>query len=141
MSSSTFSDAYCRLHHLPAERFESVVLARSLYPHARLFAPFIKIAWPHYFAADLDLIRGAAQLRRIRDFSIEALDYSHHPANQGGLRRLFRLRVSTQRLRRMVSQTLRPADTALSIADETAVPFRPAPEANDESQPEAPRAS
>lgn len=124
MRSPTFSEAYCRLHDIPADRFERAVLARALYPHARLLAPFIRMLWPQHFAADLDLVRGAGQLRRVRDFSLETLDYSHHPANQGGLRRLFRLRASTQRLRRILVGTLHnDASSAPHMPDGTDVPF------------------
>lgn len=128
MPTPTFSELYCSRHKISSDRFDSVVLARSLYPHARLVAPVILMLWPRHFAADLDLIRGVGQLRRMRDFSLETLDYSHHPGNQGGLRRAFKLRVSTKRLRRIVAETLHPSGSSRPDPDGTDVPFSSSPD-------------
>ena len=124
MNTRTFAEAYCSKHGIPGDRFEAVVLARALYPHARLLAPILRVMWPQHFAADLDLVRGAGQLRRVRDFSLESLDYTHHPANQGGLRRVLRLRASTQRLRRLVVQALHdPSERLTPVPGGTEIPF------------------
>lgn len=137
----TFFELYCSRHEISPDRFESVVLARSLYPHARLVAPFILMLWPRHFAADLDLIRGVGQLRRVRDFSLETLDYSHHPGNQGGLRRALKLRVSTKRLRRLVTATLHPSGSARPDPDGTEVPFSAPPGRTGKETPDEHRAS
>lgn len=106
MSTNTFAEAYCLQHGIPSDRFAQVVLARTLYPHARLLAPLLRELDADHFAADLDLVRGAGQLRRVRDFSNEAAEFAYHPANRGDLRRLLRLRISTQRLRHLMQKTL-----------------------------------
>ena len=106
MSTTTFAEAYCLRHNIPTEDFAKVVLARTLYPHARLLAPLLRELNPDHFAADLDLVRGAGQLRRVRDFSNEAAEFAYHPANRGDSRRLLRLRISTQRLRQLMQETL-----------------------------------
>lgn len=108
MSSRTFAELYCERHALRPEQYADAVLRRSLYPHARLFAPVIRALSPDYFTADRDLVVGAGGLRRMRDFTVEVQDFVHHPANQGDMRKLLRLRVSTQRLARLVRETLHP---------------------------------
>ncbi len=128
MNANTFSEAYCRQHKLPPEDFERAVLAAALYPHARLLAPLIRSAWPNHFVADLDLIRSAGRLRRLRDFSVEVTEFLYHPANIGSLRQVFRLRVSTQRLRQLVQKTLHdPANAKHPPTEGTGTPFVPPP--------------
>jgi hypothetical protein len=127
MSTIPFSEAYCRRHHLSLDRFEHAVLARALYPHARILAPLIRFMKPDHFAADLDLVRGTGQLRRLRDFGVEATDFAHHPApaNIGSLRHVLRLRASTQRLRRLVQETLHESTNRPAPVGGTEAPFSP----------------
>lgn len=106
MNTQTFAEAYCLKHGITSDRFTQVVLARTLYPHARLLAPLLREFNPDHFAADLDLVRGVGQLRRVRDFSHEAAEFAYHPANRGDMRRLLRLRISTKRLKHLMQQTL-----------------------------------
>jgi hypothetical protein len=123
MSTLTFAEAYCLHHKIPADRFATVVLARSLYPHARLLAPLLREMNSDHFAADLDLVRGAGLLRRVRDFSNEAAEFAYHPANRGDLRRLLRLRISTQRLRHLMQETLHGTTNQISALAGTAELF------------------
>ena len=126
MSTPTFAEVYCRRHALPPERFERAVLARALYPHARVLAPFIRLLWPEHFAADLDLVRNTGQLCRVRDFSVEAAEFAYHPANHPGLRQILRLRVSVQRLRHLVQATLHaPPSAPSALAGDPFSPSEP----------------
>ena len=70
--------------------------------------------WADYFEADYSIIHSTGRLYRVRDFAQEVTDYNFHPANRGLLRRLFRIRLSTTKLRRLLKDTLR---------NETASPF------------------
>lgn len=107
---TTFSEAFCRRHNLPPERYVRAVLTRSMYPHARLVAPIIRLLSTDHFTADIDLVRGVGRIRSPRDFQTELADFAHHPANEGFLRETLRLRVSAKRLQDLVKNHLaRPA--------------------------------
>ncbi|MBC8011957.1 MAG: hypothetical protein H7067_17865 [Burkholderiales bacterium] len=104
----TFIELYCEQNDIEAPAFEKHVLRRVLYPHVCFFGPFVRAAWSDHFAADLDLVRSVALVRRMRDLSAESDAFAHHPANVGALRHIFRLRASTTRLHRLVRTTLHP---------------------------------
>jgi len=135
MTEKTFSELYCERHGLKPEQYESVVLRRALYPHARLLAPFLRLLWPDYFAADLDFVRSVARLRRFREFSNEAEEFAHHPANRGFARLTVNLRVSSRTLRHMVRATLHP-ELEDDGENQTAVPFGGVEGAKDGKQAE-----
>lgn len=65
----------------------------------------------NHFAADLDLVRAAGRLRRLRDLADEIADFNHHPANVGFWRTQLKLRLSTTRLRALMRATLPRADS------------------------------
>jgi hypothetical protein len=107
--SRTFEELYCEQRGIPAEKFEPLIFRRALYPHARCLHRLITLLAPDYFAADHDIVRATGRLRRVRDFRVEAAEFTCHPANTGSLRRTFRVRLSTGRLRALLRQTLHPA--------------------------------
>ncbi|EIP96972.1 hypothetical protein OpiT1DRAFT_01399 [Opitutaceae bacterium TAV1] len=109
LPSRTFAELYCEQRGISAEKFEPVVFRRALYPHARCLHRLITFLAPDYFAADHDIVRATGRLRRVRDFAVEAAEFACHPANTGSLRRTFRVRLSTGRLRALLRQTLHPA--------------------------------
>ena len=67
----TFGELYRELHGLAPAEYEAHLLARVLYPHARLLGPFLRVLRPDYFGADLDLLRDVAFIRRTRDLANE----------------------------------------------------------------------
>jgi len=101
IGTATFAEKFCARHGVTPEKYEEVVLKRSLYPAARLLLPVLVLK-ANYLAADREFIRGVGRLTRSSGFDSEALDYLDHPNNRGFLRRVFKLRVSGRRLRRMV---------------------------------------
>lgn len=103
-----FIDLYCEQNAIERGDFDRHVLKRVLYPHARFLAPLMRVAWADHFAADLDLVRSVALVRRMRDLSAESDAFAHHPSNVGVLRHIVRLRASTTRLHRLVRATLHP---------------------------------
>jgi len=117
----TFSELYCEQNQIGPEAYQASVLKRALYPHARLLAPVIRVLWSDHFAADIDLVRSVAAVRRVRDVHAETDTFSYHPANVGTLRTFFRLRSSSTRLHHIVRETLhagRPEETdALKSGD------------------------
>lgn len=122
MTEKTFAELYCERHGLKPDQYESVVMRRALYPHARLLAPFLRLLWPEHFVADLDFVRSVARLRRFREFFYEAEEFAHHPANRGFARLTVNLRISSRTLRHMVRATLHP-ELEEDGDIHTAVPF------------------
>ena len=106
MSNLTFAECYCLKHNLPPEQFARTIFNRSLYRRTHLVKWLLPLLHQGYFAADFDLIYGVERLRRVRDFSTEAERFNEHPANGGFLRRTLCLRVSTNRLRALIRETL-----------------------------------
>ena len=100
-ASATFGEKFCARHSVAPEKYEEVVLRRSLYPAARVLQPMLRFKVNH-FSADREFIRGVGRLTRFSSFDSEAQDYLYHPNNRGVLRRVFKLRVSIRRLSRMV---------------------------------------
>lgn len=126
MNNQTFTECFCGNQKIANEKFADEVLARSLYPHARLVKWLLIFYDPYYFASDYELILSIGELRRSRDFQIEADRFNEHPANCGWLRRKFLLRVSTRRLRGIIRETLghHAAQTGQIEKGFSAVPFK-----------------
>lgn len=108
----TFTQRYCQKNNLSPDDFQRVIMARGLYLPARLLRPVIDYMWPRHFDADRDFIQGIAQLRHWHEFQWEANEFTWHPSNKGPARRVFRLRLSVRRLRRLVRNTFEQADPA-----------------------------
>jgi len=125
MSSPTFSERFCAQNGIEPEEFARMVFKRALYRRAWPFAGLLRFLSPNYFAADFDLIYGVAQLRRMREFMTEAERFNEHPANRGWLHRRLRLRVSTNRLKQLIKETLAVPPTEKGAGGGTAVPFEP----------------
>ncbi len=130
MTEKTFAELYCEQNGLKPEEYEAVVLNRSLYPHARLLAPFVRMLWADHFAADIDFVRNVARLRRFREFAFESEEFAHHPANRGFWRLTVNLRISSRTLRRLVRATLHPElEPQVETETNTAMPFSSKPSA------------
>ncbi|HEY1791281.1 MAG TPA: hypothetical protein VGG34_00050 [Opitutaceae bacterium] len=102
----TFAERYCAKHRLLPEEYEKAVLTRSLYPQARLLGPLLSL-FRAYFLSDREFVSGVGQISRLRDFDQEAFAYVGDPNNRGFLRQGLRLRVSVNRLYRVVHDTFR----------------------------------
>lgn len=101
----TFAEKFCAVRRIDPEKYEGAVLRLALRPLARWLLPVLAL-YPGYFTADLELVRGVGRIHRLRDFESEAADFAHHPENRGFFRRRLLLRVSVQRLHRLVRTTL-----------------------------------
>ncbi len=127
MSNPTFAESFCAQNQIPREQFARAVFDRVLYRRARMVRWLLPILWSGYFAADFDLIYSVEGLKRMRDFAPEVERFNEHPANRGRLRRTFCLRVSTNRLRTLIRETLpRTADNTgagTPVRGRTIVPF------------------
>ena len=128
MSSPTFEEIFCELHGVKRERFARVVFKQVLYRRARAVGWLFAILNGDYFAADYELINAVAQLRRLREFSIEAERFNYHPGNRGWFRRKLCIRISTNRLRQLIKATMPPSSVIPSDRDAgTAIPFESQP--------------
>ena len=126
MNNQTFTEFFCVKHKISHDDFVREVFNRSLYPHARLLKWLLIFYDPYYFDPDHELIASAGAIGRVRDFVNEAYQFNIHPANCGWLRRKLRLRVSTQRLRAIIRETLGYHTAHVGSVGEnfTAVPFK-----------------
>ncbi len=125
MNETTFGAMYCAQRKIEQADYERAVFNETLYPHAKLVAPVIRLLWPRHFVADHDFVQSVARLRRFREFFNESEDFAHHPENVGFSRVTLNLRVSSRRMRRLVREVLHPELTGLDPADDhSAAPFQ-----------------
>ena len=101
-----FAEIFCAKRNIHPADYEAAVLRYALHRRARLFRPLLGL-FPNYFAADRAFIRGVGRITRVAEFDAEAQDYAHDHDNRGFFRRVLRLRVSRQRLHRLVRDTFR----------------------------------
>jgi len=102
----TFRERYCERHGIDAERFERELVFRSLHRRALPFYWLLGMN-REYTSPDYDFVRGVGDLRQWREFRDEAAGFHYHPHNRGFLRAVLRLRVSTQRLQRVLERELK----------------------------------
>jgi hypothetical protein len=105
----TFRELYCERRGIAADRFEHDLVGRSLHPQARPIYWLLGLN-REYTSPDYDFVRGVGDIRRWREFRNEAAEYHYHPRNRGFLRTVLRLRVSVQRLQRVLEQELKAAE-------------------------------
>jgi len=127
LSRGTFAAKFCVRRHITMEHYEETVLKLALYPLARHLRTFLGLS-SSYFNADRDFICGAGRCTRMSEFEREVQEFVHDPASRGFLRQTLDLRVSTRRLRRLVSELLEPEACA-----DGAEPL-PASDADDQSR-------
>ena len=109
----TFGEIFCERYHLPPESYIPEMLQRTLYPRARMVAPVIRLFVPGFFDEDRDFIRGVGLIRRMEALGDEVTEFHLHPRNRGFLRRALKIRVSCQRVSRVVGEVLDPGASAL----------------------------
>jgi len=128
---STFREIYCDKHKCTPEEFLRRVFRKTLYPHARLFAPFILLLNYDFFTADRTLISCVAEavdMKRVRD---EVRDYFWDSENRGWLRRVANIRISGQRLKNLCRRYIPEGESAIpfpSAADDAKIKLPPSPE-------------
>ncbi|WP_221029403.1 hypothetical protein [Actomonas aquatica] len=97
-------ERYCLTHHLTEDEFTSHLLSRSLYPHARLLAPLLRLLLPGCFELDRRFVRGLAPLRSRRGITHEANDFYKQSRRERRWRHWLRLRISADRAQRAVRE-------------------------------------
>ena len=108
----TFGELFCERYHVPPESYAREMLRRTLYRRARMIAPVIRFFFPRFFAADLDFVRGVGLIKRAEDLGDEVTEFHLHPRNRGFLRYGLKLRVSCQRVSRLVGEVMDPGRSA-----------------------------
>jgi hypothetical protein len=108
MSNRTFAEIYGEREGLPPEVLHTALFFRTLYPHARLIAWFVRWCHPPYFIADYEFVEDVGHLRSLEDFSLTLGSYIEHPSNRGFLRRRLRIRISARRMFRVVRSVFAP---------------------------------
>jgi len=102
----TFAEKYCAKNGVHPTDYETAVLRQALRPMARILRPFLNLN-PNYFAADREFVRGVGRISRLDDFHGESLDFTQNPDGRGFCHRTLGWRVSRERLRRIVRETLK----------------------------------
>ncbi len=129
MIDNTFASLYCAQRKIEQGDYAKAVMSETLYPHAKVVAPLVRLLWPRHFAADHDFIEAVGKLRRFREVFNEAEDFAHHPDNVGFSRDTLNLRISSRRMRRLVREVLHPELSGLDKAqDQSVAPFKAEPE-------------
>jgi len=116
-----FQQLYCDQHSLSPEKYFKHLRSRALYPHARFLAPIFTLFNADYFAADNDFVHDVARLTHYKEFIGSSLEYMHQPVNRVFLRKYRRIRISTERMRRIVHHTFK--DQISSASQDTMTPF------------------
>ena len=88
------------------------MLRRTFYPRALVIAPVIRLLSPGFFDADRDFVRGVGLIRRVGDLGDEVTEFHLHPRNRGFLRRALKIRVSCQRVSRVVGEVMNSGGSA-----------------------------
>jgi len=106
MNPNSLQSRYCARHGINPAEFRAKLLARSLYPHARLLAPLLRLLDRQYFQADYEFVDDVAYLEDIERFH-DALDsFVGHFSNRGFLRYSLKMRISARRMWRIARENL-----------------------------------
>jgi hypothetical protein len=97
----TLKDHDCARCGCPERAFERRVFWAGLPGPTRLLAPVVGLVWRDFFLVDHELIRSCGSARSMGPLNEELADYVVDRRNRGWWRRRARVRVSTQRLRRL----------------------------------------
>lgn len=128
MKQGAFAGLYCEKHGIHPSAFTQHVFRRTLYPHARLIAWFIQRVSDDYFMPDLDFVHDVGQITKYREFTAAGMEYGYHPLNRGFLRRVLKIRISTELMQRLVRELIDPKPSpGRGIESDTMDPFKPSP--------------
>ena len=111
----TFRELFCEQRALSTERFEDVLTALAWYPHARPVRWMTGLVAPRYCMPDREFVRAVGDLKTRRLFSNEAADFHLQPDNRRFVRRVLKVRVSAERLRRIFDAVMAVKDTQVPM--------------------------
>lgn len=113
----TFAEIYCAAHRCSPRAFTWFAFWRCLHLCALPIAPLALWFFPQHFAADWELIRAAARCSSLRQLDEEIRDFVADSSNRSWWRRVARLRLSTQRVRRLARLYLPSAIRPPPVSD------------------------
>jgi hypothetical protein len=101
---ATFLERYCEHHKLDPDAFVDHLLVDSLHAPFRWVAK-MNVRWfTDYLEPDIACVSALGRLRGTREMESELAEFAYHPRNRTFIRRYFRQRLSTQRVRRILRQ-------------------------------------
>ncbi len=117
MAHMPFKSLFCEKYKCSPEDYEERAFRMTLYWHARLLAPVIRLVWPAFFEEDLKFIRYLAEAIDARQAKVDVLDFKDSDRkNWRLLHSGLRIRVSHRKARRIAFQIFgelrQPADAA-----------------------------
>lgn len=100
----TIADLFHDCYMVPAAHYEELAFRKCLYPHVRPVAPILMKVCPHFFSSDhelIDAVGRASQLRQVKD---EINVFQTDPRENTLLRRMLKIRVSTERVEELAKE-------------------------------------
>jgi len=96
---------FCERFKCSPEEYEVRVFRKTLYWHAALLAPVIRLIWPSFFDEDFKFIRYLGDAMDARQAKVDVLDYKDSDRKHWRLLHSgFRIRVSHRKARRIAFQ-------------------------------------
>jgi hypothetical protein len=106
----TFASLYCKKHRLRGNQFVVSVFWKTIFPRAHFWGYPIFVIWSREFSADREFIAQAGQVETMEQY-MEAEEIFHRwPGCRSFLRGTLGLRVSSRRLRRLVTELFAEAN-------------------------------
>lgn len=111
----TFAELFCEKQGVAEKDFERIVLRQSLRRSAWILYPLLNLNRT-YFTADREFVRCVGRITRPDQFDSEAMDFAMDSNNSGFLHRRLKLRVSREKLGRLVRQTFREDESSATTS-------------------------
>lgn len=102
----TIAELYAAQSGIPLAEAEDAILARCLYPPARLLRAAIVAVRPRHFDPDRALVCAVIRQSQAREIARELEDYRARGVEGGPIRRHAGLRISSRRLESLARETL-----------------------------------
>ncbi len=97
MINQNFRARFCEKFGCPESEYENKALQECLYPHAKLFAPIIRIFKRDLFAVDLEFLRALGEKSTRWEAQGHLLSFQSFNREDTYLRRKLKIRVSGQK--------------------------------------------
>jgi len=93
-----FINLFCQKFGCPEAKFEKLLFQECLYPEGKDLARLLRVFRPGLFAADFELIEGVKHTTSFLELKKQVDFYAAQTSHEGGLRVLFKMRLSKSRL-------------------------------------------
>lgn len=102
----SFKQIYCRKYRCPDNGFSRMIFRRSLHWHAIPVWWALAVTGSGFFDFDLELINVVGRARTMQEVNEEIRDHTTDHRSRNWWRKVGRIRVSTQRVRKLARQCL-----------------------------------